>query len=299
MIAPKKRIIVIAALVLAAIVAMCFESVTEYLKDKNILKPDPKGDYLAVLSVGEADAVLVHSGGETALIDTGNIFDVGNALASKLKRANIKRIDTLILTHNHQDHSGGLYSVLTQFEVDCFYYQTLFNDTEKSDDYFKNIRKIVREKEVNTGIIKENMTFEIGKFDFCVLASGQSGTVGDKENDKSVVLQAKCQGKNFLLMSDAGEHTERYILQKYGEQKCDVLKVGHHGSDSATSEVFVKKVKPNYAAISCGAGNTYGHPSERTLKILDKYNVNVLRTDIHSDIYFYIENNNLTVKTAQ
>lgn len=295
----KKRIIIIAVLVLAATVAMCFESVTDFLKDKNILKPDPKGDYLAVLSVGEADAVLVHSDGKTALIDTGNILDVGNALASKLKRANIKRIDTLILTHNHQDHAGGLYSILSEFYVDCFYYQTLYDDKQESGDYFSRIRKIVREKEIDTGIIKENMTFEIGEFEFSVLASGQSGTVGDKENDKSAVLQATCQGKNFLLMSDAGEHTERYILQKYGNVKCDVLKVGHHGSDSATSEVFVKNIMPNYAAISCGEGNSYGHPSKRTLEILDKYNVNVLRTDIHSDIYFYVENNNIMVKTAQ
>ncbi len=296
----KKKRIIITAVVLAVTVLFCFRPIVEFFKDINLLKSDPKGDFLCVLSVGEADAILVHSKGKTALIDTGDAKDAGNSLAVKLKRMGIEKIDTVILTHNHTDHIGGLYSVLGQFDVGCLYYQDLYEEDASQELYFSSLQDIISENKVITGFIKENMTFKIGNFSFCVLASGQINLDGDLLNDASAVIKAECKGKSFLLMADAGEYIERYIIEKYKTLKCDVVKVGHHGSATSCSDFFINNIKPKYAAISCGDQNTYGHPASKTLAILENYNVQVLRTDKDGDIYFRLDDyKNLWVETIK
>lgn len=290
-----------AAISVILLVAVFYRPLEAFLKTNGILRAELSGDYLAVLDVGEADAILVQSGGKTALIDTGNISDAGNALAVKLKLAGVEKIDSLVLTHSHTDHAGGLYAILSQFDIGCFYYTTLFGDEDTGKFYFSQIRELIRDNGINTCIIEEDMTFTAGAFDFDVLSCVLDGSNGDEVNDASVVLKAECNGISFLLMADAGEYTERYILNKYENNlECDVLKVGHHGSNSSSCSYFINAITPQYAAISCGDYNTYGHPSDEVVARLTDNGAEILRTDILSDIYFYIEDNGkLTVKTAQ
>lgn len=297
----KRKIIIVAIIIAVLLIAVFYRPIEAALKTNGILRAQLSGDYLAVLDVGEADAILVQSGGKIALIDTGNINDAGNALAAKLKRAGVEKIDSLVLTHIHTDHAGGLYSILSQFDIGCFYYTTLFGEDDSTDYYFSQIRKLIRDNGIDTEIIKEDMTFGTGKFDFDVLSCGLEGSDGDEVNDASVVLKAECKDVSFLLMADAGEYTERYIMNKYENNlKCDVLKVGHHGSSTSSYSPFLKAAAPRYAAISCGDYNFYGHPSEEAVKRLADNGADILRTDIVSDIYFYIEDNpKLTVKTEK
>ncbi|MBP3691620.1 MAG: MBL fold metallo-hydrolase [Clostridia bacterium] len=300
MTAKKKRVIIIALIICAALLTIIFYSpIVAFLKQNGILRAEQTGNYLAVLDVGEADAILVQSDGKTALIDTGDITDAGNALAVKLKQAGILTIDTLILTHSHTDHAGGLYEILSQFEVKKFYYTTIFSENETAKEYFSQVRKIMRQKQIDAEIIKEDQAFCVGAFDFEVLACDIKSTDGDEINNAGVVLKAECDGRSFLLMADAEEYTERYLIGKYENLQCDVLKIGHHGSNTSSSRAFIKSVLPKYAAISCGDKETYGHPSDEVLQRLNKYGARVLRTDIHSDIYFYVNNGRLAVTTAK
>lgn len=299
--AKKRKFILVAIIIVAFLIAIFYRPIEAFLKSNGILKAELSGNYLAVFDVGEADSIFIQSDGKTVLIDTGNISDAGNALAAKLKLAGVEKIDSLVLTHSHTDHAGGLYAILSQFDIGCFYYTTLFGEDDTAEFHFSQIRKLIRDNGINTDIIEEDMTFTAGEFKFDVLSCGLDGSDGDEVNDASVVLKAECDGISFLLMADAGEYTERYILNKYENNlECDVLKVGHHGSNSSSCSPFIKAITPRYAAISCGDYNTYGHPSDEVVERLTDNGAKVLRTDILSDIYFYIEESSkLTVKTAQ
>ena len=117
----------------------------------------------------------------------------------------------------------------------------------------------------------------------------------DNENDNSNVIYFKYNNFKFLFMGDAGITKEKDIMEKYNLSNIDVLKVGHHGSDTSTSEYFINKINPKYSIISVGKNNRYGHPKESVLNTLK--NSNVYRTDKNGTVLFKIKNNKLKIKT--
>ena len=140
------------------------------------------------------------------------------------------------------------------------------------------------------------MNFKIGEFTVTVLAY-----YGDtsNENNKSVIIMAEIDGIRFLFTGDAESKTEKALLDEGLNIDCDVLKVGHHGSDSSSSEKFLKATTPKYAAISVGQNNIYSHPSESVVTSLKNCGAQILRTDTNGDITFYVENQNIRAETER
>ena len=209
------------------------------------------------INVGQGDSTLIRYQNTTILIDTGGLTyqDIAvNNLIPFLKENRIYKIDALFITHKDYDHYGALDSLNNYFKI-----SNLF---DYNDVFPVNINNILF-KNLNT------------------YASNS-----DEENYRSLVLNFKIKNVKFLLMGDAPKEIESKIIESNEDLSCDYLKVGHHGSNTSTSEAFIKKVRPKEAIISCGYNNRYKHPHSETIKILKKYKVTIRRTDLEGTIKY-------------
>lgn len=231
------------------------------------------------LSVGQADCILVQTpAGYNMLIDAGNNDDAG-FITSYLDGLNIKRLDILIGTHPHEDHIGSLDTVIRRYQIGQVYMPKVTTTTKT----FEDVLLAVKEKalRINTAKAGVNITIDPGvKMEFL---APSSGTYNDL-NNYSAVLKLVYGNTSFLFAGDAEAISETEMLAAGYNLSSDVLKVGHHGSDSSSSEAFIRKVSPKYAVISVGTGNSYGHPSPIILNRLKNYGAEILRTDLDGTV---------------
>ncbi|MEH7453206.1 DNA internalization-related competence protein ComEC/Rec2, partial [Gottfriedia acidiceleris] len=242
------------------------------------------------IDVGQGDCILIKlpfnkgnyvidtggklTGKEETWMKRKKPFSTGNDLLIPiLKGEGISKIDKLIFTHGDTDHIGGGKEVLQSFNVK----QLIVGDKTKFTSAEKERINIAIKKGVEIKKISEGMSWKIGTNYFQVI-SPIKDYVGE-ENQGSIVLKAHIGGKNWLFSGDLDETGESRVISKYPDLKADVLKIGHHGSKTSTSEKFIKAVMPKIGIISVGEKNRYGHPTKEVLDRLKKYNVKILRTD--------------------
>lgn len=251
-------------------------------------------DFVRMIDVGQGDCTLIYSNGYSALIDTGT-NESANEVLKVLDECDIDEIDVLILSHLHDDHTGGVGKIAEFYGIKNVILPEISIESEGLTDAELAINKV---RSVGGGIYNavSGLNFSIGEFEITVLAS--YGDMRD-ENNRSIFVVAKTAGRKFLFTGDAEEKAERKLLEEGLNLKCDVLKVGHHGSNTSSSEEFLKAVRPRYAAISAGIGNTYDHPHNEILASFEKLDTKIYRTDYNGDITFYIENGNIKVKTEK
>lgn len=204
------------------------------------------------IDVGQGDCVLIEKRNNYALIDTGGSlsFDIANnCLMPYFKKRHISKIDKVFITHNDYDHNGALNELTKLISINEIV--TSFDIIDWNNVIFKNLNK----------------------------------KRYDNDNDNSLVIYFKLLNYKFLLMGDASKKVELEIIKKDSLQ-VDVIKLGHHGSNSSTHEEFISKIRPKEAIISVGYQNKYGHPNKEVLEILEKYQVKIRRTDIEGTICY-------------
>ena len=282
---PKKRtagaLVVCASLIWLAVLAV----------------PDTKLE-VSFLDVGQGDAILIKTpAGQQILIDGGpNPDTVCQQLGNKLPFWD-KSLDMVILTHSHDDHLVGLMGVLQHYRVD----QVLESGFGEGPVYREWLMQ-VEEKEIDWTIVRAGQEIDLGEgirleviYPYDELLEGTES----EANTNSVVLRLVWGKVSFLLTGDADDEAEQDML--YGGVLCDldstVLKVGHHGSNYATSSGFLTVVDPQVAVISVGEGNTFGHPGDETLARLS--DVEVYRTDECGTVTFTTDGERLWVTTAR
>ncbi|RBW69373.1 ComEC/Rec2 family competence protein [Bacillus taeanensis] len=229
---------------------------------------------LHFLDVGQADAILLEtSTGKTMLIDAGDQHHEQQMMEYLLKLG-ITKIDVLLATHPHHDHIGGMDKIIETFYVDKFYMTSISYHTK----HYENLLTALKSEQIPVKRIERGMSISLEHYlDIKVL--GPFKKEYEDLNNQSVIIKIK-HGKNrFLLMGDAGIEAEEDLIKHKGELKTDVLKVGHHGADTATSDAFLEKIKPDYAVISVGRKNRYDFPDKSVLKRLKDHNIAVYRTD--------------------
>lgn len=255
---------------------------------------DKTQDFVKIMDVGQADAALIYSNGCSAVIDAG-LTSSADDISADLKGADIKDIDALLITHLHMDHAGALAKIAMSFPIDNLIIPNRDSSAEAMPTVNEAEKRVVAEKgKVFTAT--EGMNFNIGEFEVTLLAYFPDAT---KENDRSIITMAKIGNKKFLFTGDAEKATEADVLAEKLNIDCDVLKVGHHGSNSSSTAAFLKAASPNYAAISVGKDNMYSHPSNKTIVALKNCGAEVYRTDKNGDISFYVENGNIRVETEK
>ena len=216
---------------------------------------EPISNCVYFVNVGQGDSIIIKNKTHTVMIDTGGYksFDMAEeVLIPFMNKKKITHIDALILTHDDFDHSGAKDSLINNFKV---------NNVLTEKDQFPYTIGDLNIENLNT-------------FDF------------DEANDNSLVLSLDFIGRKFLFMGDASVNTEESIMSKY-DVDCDILKVGHHGSNTSSCEKFIKATTPKEAIISVSAQNRYGHPNQEVIDRLNKYNVKIRRTDEEGTICYF------------
>lgn len=244
------------------------------VKSDDTRQPDAKQlDELAVhfINVGQGDATLITCGNNAMLIDAGD-NSKGTAVQNYLQKQGIAKLDYLIGTHPDSDHIGGLDVIITKFDCDKIIMPDCTNDTVTYRDVidamsykgYKNTLPVVGQK------------YQLGDAGFTIIAPAQKY---DDTNSNSVGILLSHGDKNFLFTGDAEEAAEADMVSTGIDIRCDVYQVGHHGSNTSSSAALLDAAKPEYAVISCGEGNSYGHPRAETLNNFRSRGIKVYRTD--------------------
>ncbi|MBO4339204.1 MAG: MBL fold metallo-hydrolase [Clostridia bacterium] len=232
------------------------------------------------IDVGQGDCTLVKTENECILIDCGNSID-GEEISEYLLSHNVKSIEYLVITHPHSDHYGGATRLLDFIKVKNILMPEIPEELYKDERDFLFLVNKINKMEIPFTAARAGDEYKIGDSIITVLPSL---TDSENLNDVSAVLRLDYKETSFLFMGDSEETNEKNLLNNKANLKCDVLKVGHHGSSKGTSKAFLKETEPLVAVISCGYDNEYGHPGEDVLYRLKKNGVSVLRTDLNGTV---------------
>ncbi|HEX9062011.1 MAG TPA: ComEC/Rec2 family competence protein [Clostridia bacterium] len=227
---------------------------------------------LFFLDVGQADSILIRTGSSSMLIDAGNNPD-GEDVVNYIRNEGVKKLDYVIGTHPHEDHIGGMDDVVNSFDIGKIYMPEASANTRT----YADVITAVKNKGLKITRPVPGTNFKLGDAEVTILAP--NGKKYDDLNNYSIAVKIVFGKTSFLLTGDAQIESENEMLQKGFDLKADVLKLGHHGSHTSTGPEFLKAVSPEYAVISCGKDNDYGHPHRETMEKLEKANIKVYRTD--------------------
>ena len=231
------------------------------------------GEKLTVhyLDVGQADCALLECGGEYMLIDGGNIGD-GQKVISYLQNMGVEELKAVVCTHAHEDHVGGLPAVLAVYPVKQVFAPTKTYASKVFDDFLY----YTDQQRLEVTIPAPGDTMTLGQAQITVLGPVKSYA---ETNDTSIVMKVVFGQTSFLFTGDMEVLAENDLLDSGADVKADVLKVGHHGSDTSTGYRFLYEVDPTYAVIPVGEDNKYGHPNDITLSRLSDAECTIFRTD--------------------
>ena len=247
---------------------------------ENIKIQDDKFNVL-FLDVGQADCELIIVDGKTMLIDAGNKND-GELIVSAIKGLGIERLDYVIGTHVHEDHIGGMSYIVDAFEIDKFYLP--YNTTSTTSYYEKLLTSLSNKnmsiEEANVGDL---LDFGSTKCEIMAVRNDEPENI----NEESIVVEITYGTQKFLFMGDAETSNEKSRIWN----DVDVIKVGHHGSNTSSSEDFLKQVLPEIAVILAGEGNSYGLPKDKILDRYEKIGSKIYRTDQDGTIQIVSDGN--------
>ncbi|MDD3241825.1 MAG: DNA internalization-related competence protein ComEC/Rec2 [Bacilli bacterium] len=248
--------------------------------------------YITLIDVGTGDSILIHLNGKNLLIDTGGKVNTFKEKWMKKEQMSlyhsrleplflslgISKLDYLILTHGDYDHMGEAINLINDFKVD----NVIFN-LGRYNNLEKDLIKILEKKDIS--YYQGSNILNIGNDKLYFLNTKDY----NDENENSNVIYSEINNTKILLMGDAGVEREKDILEKYNLIDIDILKVGHHGSNTSSSKEFISEINPKNCLISVGKNNRYGHPKESVLSILN--NCNIYRTDLEGSIEIKIKDN--------
>ncbi|WP_243108657.1 ComEC/Rec2 family competence protein [Clostridium rectalis] len=239
------------------------------------------------IDVGQGDSILLQFEDKNMLIDAGTNASAKN-LIKYLNNVAVKKIDFLIATHPHEDHIGGMDDIIKNFNIGTMYMPKKTANTKT----FKDVVSAMKSKNIKAKEPVAGEKFNFGDTVCEIMAPNKSKY--DNINNYSIVVKVTHNNKSFLFAGDAEGVSEKEILKKGFNISADVLKLGHHGSHSSTTNEFLKRVKPKYAVVCAGRGNDYGHPHKEIVGKLRETGVKLYRTDENGTIVATSDGKNIS-----
>lgn len=256
----------------------------------------PEGELqVHFIDLGNADCILVRQGEHNLLIDAGDVGDE-KEIVDYLDRHGVKKLDLVIATHPHADHIGEMAAVLDRYPVDCFIMAFMPEGKEPTTNVYRKMLQVLDEKDIPLEEAEPGHVYTLGTAQLQILAPLAEDS---DPNAMSVVTRLTFGNRSFLFTGDAEAGVERQILTKGYNVKADVLKAGHHGSRTSSSDPFLRAVAPEYVMITCGTGNSYGHPHDETIRRLEDAGVKYYRADMCGDVVFTTDGTVLSVKVGK
>jgi competence protein ComEC len=282
------------------LIIMAMHSVMPYMNQKASV---------SFINVGQGDSILIELPNREAvyLIDTGGSvafekeeweepdeeYDVTKKVVLPyLKGRGIRKIDGLILTHGDMDHAGGADYLMNHFSVKNVYLPKSINHNQLEKEIIKSAKHLG----ININLLSKGMQWGSEQTHFLIMHPGQKKSTS---NNGSIVFWAKLYQTSFLFTGDIEKEAETEIMNNYSRLEADVLKVAHHGSKTSTTEKFLKESAPEYAVISSGKNNRYGHPDIEVINRLKSKGIIIYRTDKNGDIRFVVGKHSIRADTVQ
>lgn len=248
------------------------------------------------LDVGQGDSELIVSGDTAVLIDAGE-KEYGNTVVKEIKALGISKLDYVIATHPHSDHIGGLPSVIESFEIGKIIAPRIPDSSVPTSAAYENFLDAVKGKDKKLTAAKAGTSYALDGAELIILAP--LGNDYEELNNYSIVCKIIKGNTSFLFTGDAEKEEENDLIENGIDLSADVLKAGHHGSKSSSTESFLSAAAPSVSVISCGKDNKYGHPSDAALSRLKKYSANIYRTDLGGTITVFSDGEKLYVRTEK
>ncbi len=248
-----------------------------------------------IIDVGQAESILIVQDGFTMLVDSGDNF-TGDDVVKYIKSLGIDKIDIFLITHFHRDHAGGAHKIISSLDVKkivCHKFSDLSTMQERFWYIDMSISRSIRETFGSMSIFMESAcennklkNFDVGDAKVYTLSQNNDAV---NVNNKSIVFKLVYGDFSMLFMADAESEVEKELLEEDADLSADVLKIGHHGSKTSTTDEFLDKVNPKYAVVSCGNGNDYNHPYGAVTKRFEDKNIPLYRTDELGDIVITVK----------
>jgi competence protein ComEC len=252
------------------------------LTDKPSAPTDGELVQFHFIDVGQGDAALIRTPKGDILIDAGTNSSE-DQLKAYLDQLGVTELEYAVFTHPHEDHIGGADMILNTYTVK----RVILPDKEHDSKTFERMMDAIEAEKCEVIMATPDKTFKVGDLTCTILAP--IGTAYTELNNYSVVIRADYGETSVLFTGDAETHSEEEMLERYrfkGILDCDILKAGHHGSDTSSSQAFLDAVTPVHAVISVGEGNTYDHPKQEILARYEAMRITIHRTDKEGSIVF-------------
>lgn len=286
----RQRVMVLGVMVGMLLLAwwpdLSWIKVREPLCDENLL-------CVVFLDVGQGDAIFIQSpSGRQMLVDTGRDQGVLRGLGEVMSFRD-RHIDVIMVTHADADHIGGLMDVLERFEVS----HMIRTENESDTALWQGSEREMNAEGATITMARRGQKVDLGSGVFLEILFPDTDPSSMETNTASIVARLTYGETSFLLTGDSPKSIEEYLVLIEGENlQSDVLKVGHHGSRTSTSEMFLDEVLPSYAVISAGKDNSYGHPHVEVTDALFNAGVEALSTAERGHVVFWSDGNELSVK---
>ena len=239
-----------------------------------------------MIDVGQGDSIILSKGNEYAIIDAGPNDNEEN-IVKYIKNLNIRKFKYIFGTHTHEDHIGAMDKVISNINSEKIIFPKTTSTTKTYENFIDSV--IAKNMKLTTPNVSD--IYELDGAKIQIIAPNSS--LYEEQNNYSICLKVTYNNISCLLMGDAETISEEEILKNGIDVESDVIKIGHHGSSTSTSDKFLDKVNPKYAVISVGKDNSYGHPTMSTLLKLSIRNIEVFRTDKNGTIILETDGENI------
>ena len=291
----NSKIITVAAVLLVAVLSLFLtknfipiDKVFEESGLRNTQQASADKMYVSFIDVGQGNCALLRCGGKAILVDSGEV-GAAQTVINYIKNLGIDELNCVLVTHPHTDHMGAMTKILYEFKIDDLIMPEIPEEIIPTNKTYEKFLTAVSDNAGNVIAAKPGETYSYGEMKLEIFAPLRDY---DNLNDMSAVSRISYGDTSVMFTGDATTTVEKDLLKKNINYSATVLNVGHHGSKTSSSEVWLRAVNPKYAVICCGVNNDYGHPHSLITKRLEEFGIEYFETDLLGTIVFESDSKN-------